>query len=215
MIVSPSLLSADFFHLDREIQMINESEAQWLHLDVMDGEFCPNISFGFPVIKAVKEHCTKALDAHFMIMRPERYVEKAAQHGIMMMTVHEEVCKDLHAIIRQIHSYGMKAGISLNPDTPIASVEHVLREADMFLIMSVYPGFSGQHFIDESIIRVSSLKTRLTEAGSQALIEVDGGIDEHNAPILHEAGADVVVCGDHVFKAQDPLAEISTLVHLK
>ncbi len=215
MIVSPSLLSADFFHLDREIQMINRSEAKWLHLDVMDGSFCPNISFGFPVIKAVREHCTKELDAHFMIVSPERYVEKAAQHGIMMMTVHEEACKDLHAIIHQIHSYKMKAGISVNPDTPIASVEHVLTEADMFLIMSVYPGFSGQHFIEESIVRVSSLKERLIEAGSNALIEVDGGVNEHNAPLLYKAGADVVVCGDHVFKAQDPIATIKELVQLK
>ncbi len=215
MIVSPSLLSADFYHLDREIEMINRSEAEWLHLDVMDGTFCPNISFGFPVIKAVKEHCTKALDAHFMIVHPERYVEIAAEHGIMMMTVHVEACDDLKGIIKLIHSYNMKAGISLNPETPIFTLKDVLNEADMFLVMSVHPGFSGQHFIDESVERIRTLKTMLVASGSKALIEVDGGVDSENAPILRSAGVDVVVCGDHVFKASDPMEEIRSLVLIK
>ncbi|MCD8306107.1 MAG: ribulose-phosphate 3-epimerase [Prevotella sp.] len=215
MLVSPSLLSADFYRLDKEIQMINRSDAAWLHLDVMDGVFVPNISFGFPVIKSLQGHCAKPFDAHFMIVHPERYVEKIAQHGVMMMTVHIETVDSAKGIIDLIHANGMKAGLSLKPDTPVEVFKDVLTDADMFLVMSVYPGFSGQHFIDGSIERIRTLKGMLTAAGSKALIEVDGGVDGNNAPLLRAAGVDVVVCGDYVFKAADPIAVIKNLSLIK
>ncbi len=213
IIVSPSLLSADFANLKSEIEMINRSEAEWLHLDIMDGVFVPNISFGFPIIKAVSEHCTKALDAHFMIVHPERYVERTAELGVMMMTVHAEVCPDLHQIIEQIHKAGMKAGISLNPASPLSMIKDVLCEADMFLVMSVNPGFSGQSFIEGSVEKVAELKKMLVESGSKALIQVDGGVNGKNAPELISVGADVIVCGNYVFKAENPEEVIRELVN--
>ncbi len=211
MLVSPSLLSADFYDLRSEIAMLNNSTAAWLHLDVMDGLFVPNISFGFPVIKSIAPFCEKPLDAHFMIVNPERYVAKTAEHGVMMMTVHVEAVEDLHAIIADIHAHGMKAGVSLKPDSPIETIADVLCEADMFLVMSVYPGFSGQKFIPKSIERISRLKAMLLTANSKALIQVDGGVDGSNAQQLRDAGVDVVVCGDYVFKAKDPIAVIDSL----
>ncbi len=214
MIVSPSLLSADFFHLDREIAMINRSAAQWLHLDVMDGVFCPNISFGFPVIKRVANHCTKLLDAHFMIVRPERYVAKAAELNIRMLTVHAEACDDMHSVIEMIHSYGMLAGIALRPGTPLTAIADVLTEADMFLPMSVNPGFSGQHFIDSTMGKIQELKALLMSVGSKAMIEVDGGVDAHNVHALRAAGVDVVVCGNYVFKADNPEDIIQSIVNI-
>ncbi len=211
LIVSPSLLSADFAHLSNEIDMINRSDAEWLHLDVMDGIFVPNISFGFPVIKSVAEICTKVLDAHFMIMNPEKYVQRTAELGVTMMTVHVEVCKDLHGIISDIHKAGMKAGIALNPSTPLSAVKDVLTEADMFLVMSVNPGYSGQKFIEGTIEKVATLHKMLDECGSKALIQVDGGVSDTNAETLAKNGVNVVVCGNYVFKAEDPIENIRRL----
>ncbi len=211
VIVSPSLLSADFADLKADIEIINNSDAEWLHLDVMDGVFVPNISFGFPVIKAVAGCCSKKLDAHFMIVHPEKYVQRTAELGVMMMTVHVEVCEDLHKIISDIHNAGMKAGIALNPATPLSAVEHVLNEADMFLVMSVNPGFSGQKFIKGSTEKVAALRQMLHNSGSKSLIQVDGGINGEIAKDLVAAGADAVVCGNYIFKADNPTEVIRQL----
>lgn len=211
VIISPSLLSADFANLKNEIDIINNSEAEWLHLDIMDGVFVPNISFGFPVIKAVAGCCRKKLDAHFMIVHPEKFIQRTAELGVMMMTVHAEVCENLHNIISDIHNAGMKAGIALNPATPLQAVESVLHEADMFLVMSVNPGFSGQKFIAGSTEKVAELRKMLNLCGSKAHIQVDGGINGEIAQNLVKAGADVLVCGNYVFKADNPAETIRQL----
>lgn len=215
IIVSPSLLSADFANLTKDIEMINRSDAEWLHLDVMDGVFVPNISFGFPVIKAVGKYCQKKLDAHFMIVHPENYIQRTAELGVMMMTVHCEVCPDLHKIIKDIHDAGMKAGIALNPTTPLSIIEPVLTEADMILIMSVNPGFSGQKFIEGSTEKVQQLRKILDDCKSQAYIQVDGGINGDIAKELVKAGANVIVCGNYIFKAEDPIDVIRQLRDIK
>jgi ribulose-phosphate 3-epimerase len=211
VIVSPSLLSADFANLKSDIEVINRSEAEWLHLDIMDGVFVPNISFGFPIIKAVAGCCTKLLDAHFMIVNPEKYVQRTAELGVMMMTVHAEVCQDLHKIIADIHKAGMKAGVAVNPESPLSLVEPILNEADMILVMSVHPGFSGQKFIEGSAEKVEQLRKMRIESGSKALIQVDGGINGEIAENLVKAGADVIVCGNYIFKADDPIDVIRQL----
>lgn len=211
VIVSPSLLSADFVNLKNEIEIINKSDAEWLHLDIMDGVFVPNISFGFPVIKAVAGCCIKLLDAHFMIVNPEKYVQRTAELGVMMMTVHAEVCKDLHKIIADIHNAGMKAGVAINPESPLTLVENILNEADMILVMSVHPGFSGQKFIESSTEKVRELRKMLDNCGSKALIQVDGGINGEIAENLVNAGADVIVCGNYIFKADNPIEVIRQL----
>ncbi len=215
MIVSPSLLSADFYNLQRDIRMINRSAATWLHLDIMDGSFVPNISFGFPVIKAIGKRCKRPLDAHFMIVSPERYVKRAAEHGIMIMTVHVEACNDVNTVVETIHAHGMKAGISLKPDTPLSAVENVLCQADMFLVMGVNPGYSGQQLIAVTAEKVRTLISVLLEDNSRALIEVDGGVNRENARLLASAGADALVSGDYIFKAQDPITVIEELSLLK
>ena len=210
-IVSPSLLAADFLHLDSDIQMINDSEAEWLHLDVMDGVFVPNISFGFPVLEAVASKCKKALDVHYMIVHPEQYIKQTAKLGAMMMNVHYEACTHLHRTIQEIHDAGMKAGVTLNPSTPVSVLEDIIADVDMVLLMSVNPGFGGQEFIENTIAKVKRLKKLINESGSKALVEVDGGVQAETAPRLVAAGVDVLVSGSYVFKAPDPLAVIREL----
>ncbi|MBQ7511432.1 MAG: ribulose-phosphate 3-epimerase [Prevotella sp.] len=213
-IVSPSLLAADFLHLDKEVEMINRSEAEWLHFDVMDGVFVPNISFGFPVLEAVASKCTKALDVHYMIVHPEQYIQQTAKLGAMMMNVHVEACTHLHRTIQEIHAAGMKAGVTLNPATPVSALEDIICDVDMVLLMSVNPGFGGQTFIENTIKKVKQLRQLITESGSKALIEVDGGVQGDTAPRLVEAGTDVLVSGSYIFKSPHPEQTIHELCGL-
>ena len=213
-IVSPSLLAADFLHLDNEIEMINRSEAEWLHLDVMDGVFVPNISFGFPVLEAVAKKCTKALDVHYMIVHPEQYIKQTAKLGAMMMNVHYEACTHLHRTIQEIHDAGMKAGVTLNPSTPVSVLEDIIKDVDMVLLMSVNPGFGGQKFIENTIDKVTRLRKLIEEKGANTLIEVDGGVQGETAPRLVAAGVDVLVSGSYVFKSATPEAIIHSLREL-
>lgn len=210
-IISPSLLAADFTDLRHEVEMINKSDADWLHLDIMDGTFVPNISFGFPVIDAVAKICKKPLDVHFMIEHPERYVQRTAKTGAMMMNVHYEACVHLHRTVQEIHDAGMKAGVTLNPSTPVCLLEDILNDVDMVLLMSVNPGFGGQKFIEGAIDKLRALREMVDRKNSRALIQIDGGVQAETAPRLVEAGADVLVSGSYVFKAADPIQTIHDL----
>ena len=212
--VSPSLLAADFANLTKDIDMINRSEADWLHLDVMDGVFVPNISFGFPVLQAVAKICQKPLDVHLMIVDPGKFTEQVKALGAYMMNVHYEACPHLHRTIQQIHDAGMKAGVTLNPHTPVNVLEDIIQDVDMVLLMTVNPGFGGQKFIEHSIQKVQRLKELILKTGSHALIEVDGGVNHETAPRLVEAGVDVLVAGSYVFGAENPEQRIKELKEL-
>jgi ribulose-phosphate 3-epimerase len=214
VLVSPSLLAADFTNLRGDIDMLNRSNADWLHLDIMDGVFVPNISFGFPVLEGVAKICRKPLDVHFMTVNPENYIARTARLGAMMMNVHYEACTHLHRTIQEIHQAGMKAGVTLNPSTPVSMLEDIICDVDMVLLMSVNPGFGGQRFIENTIAKVHRLRQLISQSGSHALIEIDGGVQDETAPRLVKAGADVLVSGSYVFKAQDPIATIQSLKDL-
>lgn len=213
-LVAPSLLSADFLNLRKDIEMINESEADWLHLDIMDGVFVPNISFGFPVIKALKSICRKPIDVHLMIVEPQKFVREFAEIGVYLMNVHYEACTHLHRTVSAIKEAGMKAGVTLNPHTPVCLLEDIIRDVDMVLLMSVNPGFGGQRFIENSVEKVARLRELIQRKGADALIGMDGGVNLETGRRLVKAGADVLVAGDFVFKSPDPSQTIKALKDL-
>ena len=210
-LIAPSLLSADFVNLERDIRMLNESNCDWYHLDVMDGVFVPNISFGFPVMQAMARVAEKPLDVHLMIVEPEKFVPQVKALGARVMNVHQEATIHLHRLLNQIRKEGMMSGVTLNPSTPVCMVEDVLQEADVVMLMSVNPGFAGQKFIDETVEKVKRLREMIDRRNLNTLIEIDGGVSRDNAQMLVEAGVDVLVAGSAVFKAADPKKEIDIL----
>ncbi len=210
-LIAPSILSADFLNLGRDIEMVNNSEADWFHLDVMDGRFVPNISYGMSIIKTMKKVATKPFDVHLMIVEPEKYFEEFKAAGADVLTVHYEASVHLHRSIQAIKALGMKAGVSLNPHTPVQVLEDVLADIDLVLIMSVNPGFGGQKFIPQALDKIKKLRQMIAAVGSNAVIEVDGGVTLDNAPVLVAAGADVLVAGNTVFSSPDPVATIKKL----
>ncbi|MGJ7024411.1 ribulose-phosphate 3-epimerase [Petrimonas sulfuriphila] len=213
-LVAPSLLSANFLNLEKDIEMLNRSEADWIHLDIMDGVFVPNISFGFPVLDLLKERTSKSLDVHLMIVQPEKFVDEIAAAGTEYMNVHYEACTHLHRVVSEIKKRGMKAGVTLNPHTPVLLLEDIIRDLDMVLLMSVNPGFGGQKFIEHSLEKVKVLKELILRKNARALIEVDGGVNLETGKRLLEAGADVLVAGNFVFSSQDPIHTIHQLKSL-
>ncbi|AZI69320.1 MULTISPECIES: ribulose-phosphate 3-epimerase [Cloacibacterium] len=210
-LIAPSVLSADFGNLQRDIEMINGSQADWFHVDVMDGRFVPNISFGFPVMKAIQEHAKKFVDVHLMIVEPEKYVEEFINYGADLVSVHYEACTHLHRTINLIQDKGAKAGVVLNPSTPVWVLEDIITEVDLVLLMSVNPGFGGQKFIENTYKKIRETKELILENNSTALIEIDGGVNTENAPKLFEAGADVLVAGNAVFASENPERTIELL----
>lgn len=211
MILAPSILSADFANLQRDIEMINRSEADWFHVDIMDGVFVPNISFGFPVVSAIKRHATKPLDVHLMIVQPERYIQQFKDAGADILSVHIEASTHLHRTIQQIKQAGMQAGVALNPHTPVESLIDIIADIDLVCMMSVNPGFGGQKFIERTYTKVSTLKEMILQSNSKAKIEIDGGVALNNASALLKAGADVLVAGNTVFSSKDPVGMIGEL----
>ncbi|WP_315046026.1 ribulose-phosphate 3-epimerase [Capnocytophaga sputigena] len=214
MILSPSLLAADFGNLQQAIEMVNASEADWFHIDIMDGVFVPNISYGMPVLSVIQKHATKPLDVHLMIVDPSRYISTFAKLGSDILTVHYEACTHLHRTLQAIKAEGMKAGVALNPHTPVALLEDIIQDVDVLLLMSVNPGFGGQSFIENTYKKVRQAKMLIEQAGASTLIEIDGGVSLKNAKALIEAGADALVAGSFVFNAANPTQTIADLKHI-
>ena len=210
-IIAPSVLAADFANLQRDVEMINNSQADWFHIDIMDGVFVPNISFGMPVLEAIAKHATKTIDVHLMIIDPDRYIKTFAQIGANILSVHYEACTHLHRTLQAIKAEGMKAGVAINPHTNIDLLEDVINDIDLVCIMSVNPGFGGQSFIENTYAKVEKLKALINRKNASTLIEIDGGVTNKNAKQLADAGADVLVAGSYVFGAQDPIATITDL----
>lgn len=210
-IIAPSVLSADFANLQRDCEMLNQSSADWFHVDIMDGVFVPNISFGFPVVKAIKKHAAKPLDVHLMIVDPDRYIKTFADAGADILSVHIEACNHLHRTLQYIKAEGMQAGVAVNPHTSINQLEDIVADADLFCLMSVNPGFGGQKFIENTYRKIDKLRNLIEQSGSKALIEIDGGVDGNNAAKLIAAGAHVLVAGNYVFSAPQPLQVIDSL----